>query len=196
MIEATCGACGTINRIAEADVPAGAKFATCSSGKSGGAIAGPTAKPPPIPVPVPGKREGVIDLADLPAPKRSSPLAGVEGGAKPGPKSALSEIDLPAPKLPARPTSAAPLDLDEIMPADLPAPKTKPDPAATSRGPLPGKLPARPEGIVDLPAPKAKPTTGATPTLPRLTGVADLPAPKSATPSVIADLPTPKGVPD
>src|SRR2546421_11615770 len=113
MIEATCGACGTINRIAEADVPVGARFATCSSRKARIALSTPPitgAKPPPIPVPVPPKRDGVIDLADLPAPKRTSALAGVESAAKPAPKSALSEIDLPAPKLPRPPPT--PIDLD------------------------------------------------------------------------------------
>src|SRR5437870_2384685 len=114
MIEATCGACGTVNRFAEADVPVGAKFATCASCKA--RVALPTSQlpkiassktPPPIPVPVPAKREGVIDLADLPAPKRTSALATVESAPKPAPKSALSDVDLPAPKMPPR----APLDL-------------------------------------------------------------------------------------
>jgi len=34
MIEATCAACGTVNRIAEAEVPPGAKFVSCASCKS------------------------------------------------------------------------------------------------------------------------------------------------------------------
>src|SRR5437763_15045831 len=109
MIEAPCAACGTVNRIAESELPAGAKFVTCSSCKSRVALpaqkaapaGGKGGAPPPIPKappPIPSKAP-TIDLADLPAPKRSSALAGA-GDAKPAPKSALAELeaDLPAPK--------------------------------------------------------------------------------------------------
>ncbi|HTR55550.1 MAG TPA: tetratricopeptide repeat protein [Kofleriaceae bacterium] len=170
MIEAPCAACGTLNRIAEADVPAGAKFVTCSSCKSrlplpaaktiGGAP--PAPRPPAIPVPKPGKP--TADLADLPAPKRTSALAGTDTPSKPAPRSALSvgDADLPAPK------SASAL-------ADLPAPKAKASSA-----------------LADPPAPKAKaPSAHADPPAPKTTpGIVDLPAPKS--PAGLADLPAPK----
>src|SRR5277367_3018671 len=118
MIEATCPACGTLNRFADAEVPPGAKFASCASCKAripipiGVKPVGPgkppvRPTPPPIPVPVPAKRDAVIDLADLPAPRRTSALGGA-GESKPAPKSALAAADLPAPKgakLPDKPTS-------------------------------------------------------------------------------------------
>jgi predicted Zn-dependent protease len=184
MIEAPCGACGTLNRIAESDLPAGAKFITCSSCKSrvavpakamigastikAPAVAAPRAPAPPkMPPPIPSpSTKAAMDLADLPAPKRQSALAGA-GDAKPTPRSALSDADLPAPKVTSK--APPPLELDDLLPppsaprsaglADLPAPKVKP--------------PAKPEiptniGLADLPAPKL--------------GLADLPAPKRATP--------------
>src|SRR3569833_2040433 len=94
MIEATCSACGTVNRIAEADVPLGAKFVACSSCKSRVMLPASalsramTSKVPLIPapaipkIPAPAKP---AELADLPAPKRQGPLAGGgAGGAAPG----------------------------------------------------------------------------------------------------------------
>src|SRR5262245_4308446 len=127
MIEATCGACGTVNRYAEGEVPVGAKVMACASCKSRVALPAaptqgmpkipsgklpsiPSGKPPPIPVPVPAGKAAVIDLADLPAPKRSSPLAGADAS-RPAPRSALSDVES-GPK--AAPRSA--LDLDELMP--------------------------------------------------------------------------------
>src|SRR4051794_21656136 len=179
MIEATCAACGTVARIAEADVPTGAKFVTCASCKARVAlpqkaatpaagvksIAIPNIKPPPIPGPAKGKGDAV-DLADLPAPKRTSPLAGASGPARPSP-SALSGLDLPAPKS-AKPPAPAPgaLDLDDLMPAELPVPKGKSD-----------------GGIADLPAPKPRPSP--------LAG-ADLPAARAKPPSPLGDLPSGK----
>ena len=209
MIEATCSACGTVTRIAEADVPMGAKFVTCSSCKSRVILPTTVAKPPlakpPTPmipkIPSPAKPGGKpAELADLPTPKRAGPLAGMDAS-KPAPKSGLDVADLPAPKSP-RPT----LDLDDLLPAprtasaisDLPAPKSK------STAALPPRTAPKAEGISDLPAPKSK-------------GISDLPAPKgrpmtppAASPVVppiakppmspldldIVDLPTPKDVSD
>ncbi len=188
MIEATCGACGTVNRFAEGDVPIGTKFLPCASCKSRVNLPGratmpgaqpipkipatPPPRPPPIPVPLPqGAKPAVIDLADLPAPKRASPLAGNEPS-KPAPRSALSEV------------GKAAVELDDLIPqADLPAPKTKLDKGAV-RGPLPGgKAPST------GPVPTVKPITGSMPTVAE--PVADLPAPKSR----LADLPRPAAEP-
>ncbi len=175
MIEAPCGACGTLNRIAEADLPAGAKFVICSSCKSrvalparalGGASAikapavpakAPALPKMPPPIPAPSTKSGV-DLADLPAPKRHSALAGV-GDAKPSPRSALADADLPAPKATSKPV-APPPELDALLPAPASAPKSA--------------------GLADLPAPKVKPL--AKPEIPTKVGLADLPAPKRVTP--------------
>jgi len=173
MIEATCSACGTVNRIAEANVPLGAKFVSCSSCKSRVILpaqphtqtAKPVAKPIGIPnIPGPTKN---IEIANLPAPKRGNALAGMEAS-KPAPKSGLELADLPAPKGSslATPSGRATLDLDDLLPADLPAPR---DPFASS-------------GIADLPTPKPRPSSAALPTR----------APAAKPPS-ISDLPTPKG---
>ncbi|MBA3461008.1 MAG: tetratricopeptide repeat protein [Deltaproteobacteria bacterium] len=210
MIEATCSACGTLNRIAEADAPAGAKFVNCSSCKSRVAlpmkitgviptIPKPTLPkmPPPMPKgppPVtlgppgtglpPAKPPGPVDdfgLAELPAPKaRQSPL-GAEPASKPAPRSALSStLD----DLPA-PRAAAggnpqSLDLDELM-------------GGTD---LPAPRPTTSPGISDLPAPRAP-----------APGISDLPAPRgpartapqpvpfAAQPPDITDLPAPKARP-
>jgi len=190
MIEATCSACGTANRIAEADVPVGAKFVSCSSCKSRVLLpAQPraqTAKPaapaatPTIGIPnIPGPAKN-IEMADLPAPKRGNALAGMEAS-RPAPKSGLDLADLPAPKGPssARPSRLAPLDLDDLLPADLPAPK----------GPSSS-------GIADLPTPKPRPSSAALPqrapvaTVVAPLGIADLPTPKGK--SALSDLPAPK----
>jgi tetratricopeptide (TPR) repeat protein len=171
MIEATCAACGTVNRIAEADVPLGAKFVACSSCKSRVMLPASalsramTSKVPVIPapaipkIPVPAKP---AELADLPAPKRQGPLAGLEAS-KPAPKSGLDLVDLPAPKF----------EKSEL-PADLPAPKS-----------------GIASGITDLPAPKAKSPLPPRATPPKGSGIADLPAPKAKTPGAF-DLPVPK----
>ena len=135
MIEATCAACGTINRIAEGDVSPGTKSVTCESCKA--RIPLPGAKPavPAVPKAIPAipkvkRAETSGPLADLPAPKRTGPLAGIESS-KPAPKSGLDVADLPAPKI----KPPGPLDLDNV--ADLPTPKGK--------------------GVLDdLPTPKAK----------------------------------------
>jgi predicted Zn-dependent protease len=202
MIEAPCGACGTLNRIAESDLPAGAKFITCSSCKSrvavpakamgastikAPAVAPRAPAPPKMPPAIPSTKAG-MDLADLPAPKRQSALSGA-GDAKPAPRSALADADLPAPKVTTK--APPPLDLDDLLPppsppksaglADLPAPKVK--------SPAKQEIPTN-VGLADLPAPKV--------------GLADLPAPKRVTPPagvaavkppakvpVIEDLPAP-----
>ncbi len=210
MIEATCSACGTTNRIAEGDVPSGAAFVTCASCKARIAVPSAAATvasrktPPPMPKPpgakVPaslpsaGAKTDALDLGDLPAPKRQSPLGAVDLPApKPAPKSALAGAlsggDLPAPK----PKGSA-LDLD-LMPAasavddgisDLPAPK------ATKRHPTP---PPRPGNDLnpdsDLPAPRgAKPSIG-----PKSVAAAapagDLSGGRSGAARALTDLPTP-----
>ena len=192
MIEATCSACGTPNRIAEADVPSGAKFVNCSSCKSRVAL---PAKAAAAATPSTGE----IDLADLPAPRRQSAL-GPESS-KPAPKSALSaalDVDLPVPKpkAPAGPLAAAAppttLELDDLIGGDLPAPKAKPLPAvAPPRPATPAGAPGGPPaiGLVDLPAPKAKPLPAVAPPRPAAPagapggppaiGLVDLPAPKA-----------------
>lgn len=222
MIQATCSACGTVNRVAEGDVPAGSKFLTCASCKarvalpqaSGGTGSVPKipARPPAIPT---AKRS---ELADLPAPKRQGPLSGIEG-AKPAPKSGLDLSDLPAPKGPSE--SAKPASKPKFDLADLPAPKgPKPAlPPQLRRDAGPGGSPgpgaaaqAEPQSAasldlawgsdasVDLPAPKPK---GSAPSLSADAAAAlDLPAPKAnpkagkppATPGAATpfDLPAPK----
>ena len=102
MIEATCSACGTLNRVSEANVPAGAKFVTCADCKSRIAIAPP---PPPVAPSAklpPGAGEarpaGGLDLTALPAPKRASALGPlppvpprpVAGAKPPAPRSGLA----------------------------------------------------------------------------------------------------------
>lgn len=222
MIEATCSACGTVNRIAEADVPLGAKFVTCTSCKSRVSLPAnvqarvPTTKVPLIPAPAIPKIPSPAmparepkDLADLPAPKRQGPLAGMEAS-KPAPRSGLDHADLtdlPAPK-------TIPVGL-----SDLPAPKGRamtPPKASPVAKPYAGisDLPApKPRGgIGDLPAPRPRAATppSALPTvrpvipaaipavkseldivdLPAPKDISDLPAPK---PNAGIDLPAPKG---
>ena len=211
MIEATCSACGTQNRIAEADVPVGAKFVTCSSCKSRVALPvktaatlpklpppvppkGPPSGPPsislgpsgaiPAPPPVPGGRtDEIIDLADLPAPKRQSPLG--PAPSRPAPKSGLAsalEVDLPAPK-PKTATGPISLDLDDVL---APAPPAEPAPPSESVD-LPAPKVARPSS----PHPAAAPTRAASDTPPgSAPSTASGPAP--GTPDVI-DLPAPRG---
>jgi tetratricopeptide (TPR) repeat protein len=169
----------------------------------------PTSPIPKIPPPIPSAaKPAAADLADLPAPKRTSPLAMVEAPAKaPAPRSALSGLDaeLPAPKATAKPGTGAALDLDDLMPADLPAPKPKTGPSP--KVPSPPAMPAEP----DLLAPKAKQPPPKDNKLdddildlPSPKGITDLPAPKAAivdlptpkAPAGIVDLPAPKGITD
>ena len=195
MIEATCSACGTLNRIAEADVPAGAKFVNCNSCKSRVALPVKTASmipsipkptlpkmPPPMPKgpppvtlgpagtnPPPGKPAGPAEdfgLAELPAPKpRQSPL-GAEPASKPAPRSALSSaLDDLPAPRPAGGGKPPMLDLDDLM----------------GGADLPAPRPATSPGVSDLPAPKApaRPAPQAPPVAAQPAGVSDLPAPKA-----------------
>lgn len=166
---------------------------------------------PPRPPAIPSAKK--TELADLPAPKRQSPLSGLEGG-KPVPKTGLDMADLPAPKAPA-PNALPDLDLSwgqDDATADLPAPKPKAGAAAKTvlealdlPAPKPKAAPPARGGdlseVLDLPAPKAKPSPpafGGAVTVPL-----DLPAPKAGgakppafkpTPTLDAglDLPAPK----
>jgi tetratricopeptide (TPR) repeat protein len=133
MIEATCSACGTLNRVPEASVPVGAKFVTCIDCKSRIALPSAAAVPPlpklppasprpPIVVPPPSAQTSdVIDLADLPAPKRASALGPAP---KPPARTAIPAMrsglaaaldpELPAPKA-MRAQPAPTLDLDDLL---------------------------------------------------------------------------------
>ena len=196
MIEATCSACGALNRVPEASVPVGAKFVTCSDCKSRIALPTAAAVPPlpklpsatpkpPIVVPPPSAQTSdVIDLADLPAPKRASALGPLPSlPAKPAAKPAIPAIrsglaaaldpELPAPKA-MRAAPAPSLELDDLLApegatfelddggADLPAPK-KPatrtiealrPPIEPATRTIETPRPAEPEELADLPAPK------------------------------------------
>jgi tetratricopeptide (TPR) repeat protein/DNA-directed RNA polymerase subunit RPC12/RpoP len=203
MIEATCAACGTVNRMTEADVPQGAKYVTCASCKSRVVIPGATTGSVPrvptgaLPKPqLPSTPGAPGDVLDLPVPKRQSALAGADPS-RPAPKSALSlDIDLPAPKSAFSSGAAPALDLDDLLlapgggeaAADLPAPKA-------SGGIVDLPAPKTSGGIVDLPAPKVGGVVDVP--APKVGGIADLPAPKAK--SGIPDLPVPKaksGIPD
>jgi tetratricopeptide (TPR) repeat protein len=209
-----------MNRVAEADVPVGAKFVNCGTCKSRVPLPaqhkGPTAIPtiagggPPFsspgsggaPKPTPSRTEQ-IGLADLPMPKRGSALGG--DVSKPAPRSGLSTAiettGLPAPR-DARPgrtpqPTPGPIELDDFLsPPPEPAPRAQaaPKPAAIADLPAP-KARAKPE-LSDLPAPRPP---AAAATLP------DMPAPKQraksaidfddpTTPKIkgIVDLPAPK----
>jgi hypothetical protein len=127
MIEATCPACGTLNRVSEANVPVGAKFITCADCKARVAmpppamtsVLPPAIPKPPMPVPPPARKTDVIDLADLPAPKRTSALGPLPTSA------AAPKVPVLPPKPGARSSLAAALD------PELPAPKM------TRTGPIP-----------------------------------------------------------
>jgi tetratricopeptide (TPR) repeat protein len=197
VIEATCAACGTLNR-----APSGAKFVACSECKSRIVVA--AVEPPPIPPKASG-----IGIADLPAPKPRAPALPIPDLPRPAPRSAL-DVDLPAPRGPK--PAPSPLDVgdgfDDLLPpglVDLPAPKAR-------AAPLPTK-PSAPVGLADLPAPRARtaapepravpalddlpaPRAGAAPKLddlpaPRSARFDDLPAPRAAAPK-LDDLPAPK----
>ncbi len=196
MIEAACTACGTINRVNEADLPAGARFLTCTSCKSRVGLPaigvaptlpmldatiprGPATTPPAVPPS--GARPGPVPAPPTlppsgaprpgPAPSRTASL----GEAARAPSARPSAPRVGAGEGPGRPSSSG-IDLD-FMPgesafsgADLPAPK----------GALPPRAAAQPSkaDITDLPAPKIRRTSypdlqkGSTPP------IADLPAPK------------------
>jgi Flp pilus assembly protein TadD len=167
----------------------------------------------PIPVPTSTSNPNeIIDLSDLPAPKRQSPLGAVES--KPAPRSGLAaanaDADLPAPKS-ARPAGPPSLDLDDLLgppgagPAqdlvDLPAPKAKASadlPAPKVARPPTGPAPIVPGGDTDLPAPKPRsPIQRQAPAQAQPFSLdLDLPAPRATAPAEITDLPAPKGVQD
>ena len=212
MIEATCAACGTLNRVAEANVPVGAKFVTCAGCKARVSIGGPTISslPPPIPrppqakpaesIPLPAKPAEVIDLADLPAPKRNSALGplpatpaakGPGSGKLPPPRSGLAaalDPELPAPK--TRTSVPPSLELDELpagaVPASVPAGLMSNDGGIDLPAPKSAtrRMPelAAKPDVVDLPAPKAR-------------GMVDLPAPKLASKKTLADVAPPPAKP-
>ncbi|MCW5805950.1 MAG: hypothetical protein KIT31_26530, partial [Deltaproteobacteria bacterium] len=77
MIEATCTACGNVNRVSDADIPVGARFVTCVTCKARVAIPTKTGAmaavlPPGIDAAAPGAAQAAaaalegLDLADLP----------------------------------------------------------------------------------------------------------------------------------
>jgi hypothetical protein len=146
MIQVTCGACGAMQELVDADVPPGGKSITCASCKS--RIAVPGSKP----------ATASAALPDLPAPRRPSPLAAA-GPAKPAPRSALSSVeDLPTPRkpalpdlspLPQSPSASAAARISEAT--DLPAPKRTALPA------IPPPMVSGPS-VPDLVAPKRAPT--------------------------------------
>src|SRR5579862_41394 len=150
MIEVTCGACGTTHRFAESDVPPGGRTTTCTACKAKLVIPGASAKKPgtgaafgELDAPALGGDTGdVIDLAELPAPKRASPLAGATpAGAKPAPKSALSGA---IPTV-AKPAPASPLDLGDInLGLDLVPPTDASTDLPAPVGPSPSKPTAKP----------------------------------------------------
>src|SRR5688500_18832012 len=180
MIEVTCGTCGSMSRHAEADVPPGGKTVTCAKCKARIHVPHPrvSGAMPAIPAPNAGGGTGdVINLSDLPAPKRPSPLA----GAKPiGP-----------PPLGAKAPPLTP-PLSKSMPkANLPPLPAKPTAMGITQQPKTpaGGPPAIDMDAVDLPAP-----VGPTP---RGDGGLDLPAPKRASgpagrDDISLDLPAPK----
>ncbi len=195
MKEVACAVCGAMYRFSAADIPPAGKTVSCAKCKARIVVPGEAA----------GGAGDVIDLADLPAPRRPAapqvPGARVEASDLPAPKGpfptggpiarpsvAPSEIiDLPAPKSVPRPREPEPFTLDGV---DLVAPvgpsrTVAPEavrPAVTMPGlsdlPTP-KRPAAARGghelFDDLPAPRGP--------------VADLPAPKRA---AVPDLPAPK----
>jgi len=143
MTQVTCGACGAVQQLADAEVPPGGKTISCTSCKSRIQVPGTS-----------GARSAA--LPDLPAPRRPSPLAGA-GPAKPAPPSPLAAAaaDLPAPKS-ARP-SVPDLPAPRSPFADLPAPKSAiPDLPAPRLEAVGGSASAaaRIADATDLPAPK------------------------------------------
>ncbi|HEX4423143.1 MAG TPA: tetratricopeptide repeat protein [Kofleriaceae bacterium] len=207
MIEATCAACGTLNRVPEANVPAGAKFITCVDCKARVAIA------VPIAVPTPAVPTDIIDLADLPAPKRSSAIgpfqppaskapgtgripmrAGLAATRDPelsaprparGPGGSATTGSVPALDLDAPPSSGSSALMSNDGGIDLPAPKLT--------GKRPPSIEQTRDAVSDLPAPRATREVADLPA-PKLTGkrtMTDL-SPTSAAKPTISDLPAPK----
>jgi hypothetical protein len=224
MIEATCSACGTLNRVSEANVPVGAKFFTCADCKSriaipaGTAPAGTAPKLPPS-SPAAARSGAAVDLSDLPAPKRPSalgPLPSARPGAakpppRPPPRSGLAaalDPELPAPKVTrSAGASAGTLDFDDPLGGaavdggvDLPAPKrgvARPqslDPARDLIVDLPA--PKIDRSVADLPAPKPNPRRGASGPPPSpLAQAARIPAGLADLPAARRPSPIPSAIP-
>jgi len=214
MKEVACAVCGALHRFPAAEIPATGKTVTCTKCKARIVV-------PPFELPMTGGTGDVIDLADLPAPRRAAPPAArtaaaeaVDLPAPKGPRPSVARpsgpgvtIDLPTPKGPARPRAPEPLTLDSI---DLVAPVGPVARAASVPG-APIDLPTDggAAGLFDnLPAPKGPPkrpppaipplppkaSAGVTDLLtPKSTGFTDLPAPRRA-PGLV-DLPAPKASP-
>ena len=137
MKEVACAVCGAMYRFPAAEIPPAGKTVTCAKCKARIVVPGDAA----------GGTGDVINLSDLPAPKRPAPAGG--GGARveavdlPAPKGPTPSaiVDLPAPKVVPKPREPEPFTLDGVdlvapvgpvprgAAADLPAPK------ATARGP-------------------------------------------------------------
>ncbi|HUQ03046.1 MAG TPA: tetratricopeptide repeat protein [Kofleriaceae bacterium] len=188
MKEVACAVCGAVYRFAPADIPPAGKTLTCAKCKARVVVPGSG-----TPAMAGGKGD-VIDLADLPAPRR------VPAPAAPALSGRAETIDLPMPSVstadlgldlppPKRSGGGDPLTLDSI---DLLAPvgPARSMPSSPSVGdpidlPMGGGVsdlptPKRPsDGIADLPAPK-RPADG----------ISDLPAPKRS--PEVSDLPAPK----
>ena len=181
MKEVACAVCGAMYRFPAADIPPAGKTVSCAKCKARIVVPGDVA----------GGTGDVIDLADLPAPRRPSPT-GVPGGRVeavdlPAPKgpSPSAIVDLPAPKAVPKPREPEPFTLDgvDLVAPVGPSPRGAPAPAdapkATARGPY-----------TDLPAPKGPPAISALPMPKGPPAISDLPMPKG--PPAISDLPAPK----
>ncbi len=169
MKEVACAVCGAVYRFAPAEIPPAGKTLTCAKCKARVVVPGDA--------PMAGGAGDVIDLADLPAPRRIP--------APPPPRARPAEpLDLPMPSL-ARPGSSAPLSTADLG-IDLPAPKGPPpverDPLTLDSIDLLAPVGPSPRG-------EARPAVGAPIELPPPTGVTDLPAPKRAAGPGPTDLP-------
>ncbi|MEZ4398873.1 MAG: tetratricopeptide repeat protein [Kofleriaceae bacterium] len=189
MKEVACAVCGAMYRFPAAEIPPAGKTVTCAKCKARIVVHGEAA----------GAAGDVIDLADLPAPRRAAaPTGRGDAGALPPIKGRAPApapiVDLPAPRARAAPREPEPFTLDGV---DLVAPV---GPSARPAAPFDQGPPA----IVDLPAPRAPtasdlfddlpaprgPTLGDLPAPKRPAGMPDLPAPKR--PAGMPDLPAPK----
>jgi predicted Zn finger-like uncharacterized protein len=199
MKEVACAVCGAMYRFPAADIPPAGKTVSCAKCKARIVVPGDAA----------GGTGDVIDLADLPAPRRpaptGAPAARMDVVDLPAPKgpAPMGIVDLPAPKAVAKPREPEPFTLDgvDLVAPVGPTPRATPGapidaPKATARGPF-TDLPAPkvPAPIVDLPAPKGPPAIADLPAPKRpAAGIVDLPAPKGPS-AGITDLPAPKGPP-
>ncbi len=181
MKEVACAVCGAVYRFAPAEIPPAGKTLTCAKCKARVVVPGSGGSPA-----MAGGAGDVIDLADLPAPKRvPAPGAAArdrhsDGIDLPMPSLSTSDLglDLPAPKGPPRGQSD-PLTLDSI---DLLAPVGPKATRAGLGGPSGPPASFGPPAIepIDLP-------------MVRGPGITDLPMPKRPSgPADVTDLPTPK----